>query len=80
MKQGILNVKVLRAMDLMAKSSSGVCDPYVILRVTEGWPSFKKTTVKRNNLNPTWYEEFNLAVKHVDEESLEIFLHDGEKV
>ncbi|GJX24935.1 retrotransposon protein, putative, ty1-copia subclass [Tanacetum coccineum] len=79
MKQGILNVKVLRAMNLKTKSSSGACDPYVILRVTEGWPSFKKTTVKRNNLNPKWYEEFNLDVKHADEESLEIFVHNGEK-
>ncbi|GKC38822.1 kinase RLK-Pelle-CrRLK1L-1 family protein, partial [Tanacetum coccineum] len=34
MKQGILNVKVLRAMNLTTKSSSGACDPYVILRVT----------------------------------------------
>ncbi|GKA68470.1 synaptotagmin-1-like protein isoform X2 [Tanacetum coccineum] len=75
MKQGILNVKVLIAMNLKTKSSSGACDPYV----TEGWPSFKKTTIKRNNLNPKWYEEFNLAVKHADEESLKIFVHNGEK-
>lgn len=58
----------------------GTSDPYVELSLTgEKLPS-KKTTVVRNNLNPTWNEEFKLIVKEPDFQALRLVLYDWEKV
>ncbi|CAN1276536.1 SYT2 [Linum perenne] len=62
---GILHVKVLRAMQLKKKDLLGASDPYVKLKLTEDKVPSKKTTVRHNNLNPEWNEEFSMTVgKH----------------
>ncbi|GLT34969.1 hypothetical protein SLA2020_094560 [Shorea laevis] len=78
---GILNVKVLRAMKLKRKDLIGSSDPYIKLRLTEdNIATTKKTTVKHNNLNPEWNEEFSLVVKDPETQTLELVLYDWEQV
>ncbi|GKU90125.1 hypothetical protein SLEP1_g4165 [Rubroshorea leprosula] len=78
---GILNVKVLRAMKLKRKDLIGSSDPYIKLRLTEDKvATTKKTTVKHNNLNPEWNEEFRLVVKDPETQTLELVLYDWEQV
>ncbi|XVE56182.1 hypothetical protein DITRI_Ditri03aG0217300 [Diplodiscus trichospermus] len=77
---GILDVKVLRAMKLKKKDLLGKSDPYVKLNLTEEKLTGKKTTVKHNNLNPEWNEEFNFVVKDPNTQALEINVYDWEQV
>ena len=77
---GILHVKVLQAMKLKKKDLLGASDPYVKLKLTEDKLPSKKTTVKHNNLNPEWNEEFNIVVKDPDSQVLEINVYDWEQV
>ncbi|GLU04595.1 hypothetical protein SLE2022_217330 [Rubroshorea leprosula] len=78
---GILNVKVLRAMKLKRKDLIGSSDPYIKLTLTEDKvATTKKTTVKHNNLNPEWNEEFSLVVKDPETQTLELVLYDWEQV
>ncbi|KAJ4778675.1 Calcium-dependent lipid-binding (CaLB domain) family protein [Rhynchospora pubera] len=77
---GILHVKVVQAFKLKKKDFMGKSDPYVKLKLTEdGMPS-KKTTVKRNNLNPEWNEDFKLIVKDPESQALELIVYDWEQV
>lgn len=55
-------------------------NPYEELAFTEGQPQYKKTTVKHKNLNPKWYEEFNLVVQDLDVEALRISVYNWDKV
>ncbi|KAJ1694854.1 hypothetical protein LUZ63_011552 [Rhynchospora breviuscula] len=77
---GILHVKVVQAFKLKKKDFMGKSDPYVKLKLTEdGMPS-KKTTVKRNNLNPEWHEDFKLIVKDPESQAVELIVYDWEQV
>lgn len=76
---GILHVKVVRAMELTKKDLLGKSDPYVKLKLTEYKAMSKKTTVKNNNLNPEWNEEFNLVVKDPETQALEVVVFDWEQ-
>lgn len=77
---GILHVKVIRANKLKKKDIMGKSDPYVKLKLTEDKLPSKKTTVKRNNLNPEWNEEFKLVVKDPESQALELNVFDWEQV
>ncbi|KAJ6840023.1 synaptotagmin-2-like [Iris pallida] len=77
---GILLVNVVRAYELKKKDLVGKSDPFIKLKLTEDRVSTKKTTVKRNNLNPEWNEEFKLVVKDPESQALEINVYDREKV
>ncbi|KAJ0969943.1 hypothetical protein J5N97_022820 [Dioscorea zingiberensis] len=77
---GILLVNVVRAQKLKKKDLMGKSDPYVKLKLTEDKITSKKTTVKRNNLNPEWNEEFKLVVKDPESQALEISVYDWEQV
>ncbi|XP_073012315.1 synaptotagmin-2-like [Typha latifolia] len=77
---GILYVKVVRANNLRKKDFMGKSDPYVKLKLLDDKLPSKKTTVKRNNLNPEWNEEFNLVVKDPETQSLELRVYDWEQV
>ncbi|XP_068639958.1 synaptotagmin-1-like [Aristolochia californica] len=77
---GILHVKVVRAFKLKKKDLMGKSDPYVKLRLTEDKLPSKKTTVKHNNLNPEWNEEFNKVVKDPESQALEFSVYDWEQV
>ncbi|XP_042015545.1 synaptotagmin-3-like [Salvia splendens] len=77
---GILHVKVVRAHNLLNMDFLSTSDPYVKLSLTgERLPS-KKTTVKKNNLNPEWNETFKLTVKDPVSQVLQLKLFDWEKV
>ncbi|GJS05639.1 protein kinase, ATP binding site-containing protein [Tanacetum coccineum] len=71
---GILNVKIIKAIDL--KKVLGVFAPntYVNLRLTkdEEDVTSKKTIVVNQDVNPEWNEEFSLLVKNLDVQALEI--------
>ncbi|XVF73931.1 hypothetical protein PTKIN_Ptkin13bG0020400 [Pterospermum kingtungense] len=77
---GILDVKVLRAIKLKKKDILGKSDPYVKLKLTEEKLTAKKTTVKHNNLNPEWNEEFSFVVKDPNIQALKINVYDWEQV
>ncbi|KAI3447586.1 hypothetical protein Pfo_004251 [Paulownia fortunei] len=77
---GILHVKVVRAHKLLNMDFLSTSDPYVKLSLTgERLPS-KKTSVKMNNLNPEWYEDFKLIVKEPESQVFQLQLYDWEKV
>ncbi|CAN1276544.1 SYT2 [Linum perenne] len=77
---GILHVKVLRAMQLKKKDLLGASDPYVKLKLTEDKVPSKKTTVRHNNLNPEWNEEFSMTVRDPETQALELNVYDWEQV
>ncbi|XP_022943990.1 synaptotagmin-1-like isoform X5 [Cucurbita moschata] len=77
---GILHVKVVRAMNLRKKDLLGASDPYLKLKLTDDKLPSKKTSVKHNNLNPEWNEEFKLVVKDPESQALELHVYDWEQV
>ncbi|KAJ8759147.1 hypothetical protein K2173_004154 [Erythroxylum novogranatense] len=77
---GILHVKVVRAMKLMKADILGTSDPYVRLSLTGEKLPAKKTTVKKNNLNPEWSESFKLIVKDPATQALHLEVYDWDKV
>ncbi|KAJ3678506.1 hypothetical protein LUZ60_002309 [Juncus effusus] len=77
---GILNVRVVRAINLLKMDLLGKSDPYVKLKLSgENLPS-KKTSIKMCDLNPEWNETFKLVVKDPQTQVLELQLFDWEKV
>lgn len=77
---GILHVNVLRAQKLRKMDLMGKSDPYVKLKLTDDRLPSKKTTVKKNNLNPEWGEEFKFVVTDPETQVLELDVHDWEQV
>ncbi|XP_057805412.1 synaptotagmin-3-like [Salvia miltiorrhiza] len=77
---GILHVKVVRAHNLLNMDFLSTSDPYVKLSLTGERLPLKKTTVKKNNLNPEWNEAFKLTVKDPVSQVLQLQLYDWEKV
>ncbi|KAI6673257.1 hypothetical protein NL676_001163 [Syzygium grande] len=76
---GILHVKVIRARKLLKMDLLGTSDPYVKLSLSGEKLPAKRTTVKMNNLNPEWNESFNLTVKDLQTQVLELHVYDWEK-
>lgn len=77
---GILHVKVIRARKLKKMDIIGTSDPYVRLSLSGQRISYKKTSVKLNNLNPEWNEDFKLTVKDLECQVLQLRVYDWEKV
>ncbi|XP_020532465.1 synaptotagmin-3 isoform X2 [Jatropha curcas] len=77
---GILHVKVVRAIKLLKADLLGTSDPYVKLSLTGEKLPAKKTTIKKNNLNPEWNENFKLVVKDPQSQVLELQVFDWDKV
>ncbi|ESR49685.1 Synaptotagmin-3 [Citrus sinensis] len=77
---GILHVKVVRASKLLKKDFLGTSDPYVKLSLTGEKLPWKKTTVKKKNLNPEWNENFKLVVKEPESQILQLQVFDWDKV
>ncbi|KAF2295732.1 hypothetical protein GH714_033757 [Hevea brasiliensis] len=77
---GILHVKVVRAMKLLKADFLGTSDPYVKLSLTGEKLPAKKTTIKKNNLNPEWNENFKLIVKDPQSQVLELQVFDWDKI
>nr|QHT72835.1 synaptotagmin-3 [Vernicia fordii] len=77
---GILHVKVVRAMKLLKADFLGTSDPYVKLSLTGEKLPAKKTTIKKNNLNPEWNENFKLVVKDPESQILQLQVFDWDKV
>lgn len=78
---GILNVKVVKGIKLKKRDLFGSSDPYVKLRLTDDKiGTTKKTTVKYDNLNPEWDEDFSLVTKDPETQALELIMYDWDKV
>jgi Ca2+-dependent lipid-binding protein len=77
---GILHVNVVRAHKLLKMDIVGSSDPYVKLSLTGDSLPAKKTTIKKNNLNPEWHEKFKLIVKDPQTQVLRIEVYDWDKV
>ncbi|KAI3744554.1 hypothetical protein L1987_57637 [Smallanthus sonchifolius] len=70
-RAGILNVKVLEALNVRRSNPFAACNPYVILGLTHtNLPSMNKTTVKHKKSFPVWNEEFSMHVENIDVQSL----------
>ncbi|XP_042458269.1 synaptotagmin-2-like [Zingiber officinale] len=77
---GILHVKILRAYKLRKKDLIGKSDPYVKLKLSDDKLPSKKTSVKHNNLNPEWNEEFKFVIKDPENQHVELNVFDWEQV
>lgn len=53
-----LTLRIIRAVDLVAKDFSGTSDPYVKIMLLPDKKRKLTTNVKRKNLNPRWNEVF----------------------
>ncbi|KAB1199637.1 Synaptotagmin-3 [Morella rubra] len=76
---GILSVNVVRALKLLKMDILGSSDPYVKLSLSGERLPAKKTTIKKNNLNPEWNEKFRLIVKEPDTQVLQLEVYDWDK-
>lgn len=77
---GILHVNVIRARKLLKMDIVGTSDPYVKFSLTGDSLPVKKTTIKKNNLNPEWHEKFKLIVKDPQTQVLRFDVYDWDKV
>lgn len=73
-------MKVLRAEKLLNMDLLSTSDPYVKLSLSGERLPAKKTSIKMNNLNPEWNEDFKLTVKDPQAQVLQIHVYDWEKV
>ncbi|XP_050387824.1 synaptotagmin-3-like [Argentina anserina] len=77
---GILHVNVVQAVKLIKKDILGSSDPYVKLRLTGDKLPARKTSIKKNNLNPVWNEKFKFIVKDPNSQFLQLQVFDWDKV
>ncbi|KAJ8499144.1 hypothetical protein OPV22_009696 [Ensete ventricosum] len=77
---GILHVKIIRAYKLRRLDFFGKSDPYVKLKLSDDKLPSKKTSVKHNNLDPEWNEEFKFVIKDPENQAVELNVYDWEKV
>nr|GEV28815.1 synaptotagmin-3 isoform X2 [Tanacetum cinerariifolium]GEV32064.1 synaptotagmin-3 isoform X2 [Tanacetum cinerariifolium] len=77
---GVLHVKVVRAIKLMKMDILGLSDPYVKLKLSGDMLPSKKTTIKKNTLNPVWNETFKLVVRDPQAQTLQVNVYDWDKV
>nr|XP_028562066.1 multiple C2 and transmembrane domain-containing protein 2 isoform X2 [Podarcis muralis] len=74
---GFLQVKVLKAADLLAADFSGKSDPFCVLELGNG--RLQSFTVYKN-LNPEWNQVFTFPVKDIhDVLEVTVFDEDGDK-
>jgi Ca2+-dependent lipid-binding protein len=76
---GVVEVKIIRATNLMKKDFMGKADPYVKIQLVNTMLS-KTTRAKMNTLNPEWNQTFKLPVQDLKSQSLELQVFDWEKV
>ena len=76
---GIVEVKILRAKNLVKKDFMGKSDPYVKISLVNTFVS-KVTRTRMSTLNPEWNEIFKLQVQDPKSQSLELQVYDWEKV
>ncbi|KAL8197528.1 UNVERIFIED_CONTAM: Multiple C2 and transmembrane domain-containing protein 2 [Gekko kuhli] len=74
---GFLQVKVLKAVDLLAADFSGKSDPFCVLELGNG--RLQSYTIYKN-LNPEWNQVFTFPVKDIhDVLEVTVFDEDGDK-
>ena len=59
---GELDVSLIEAKGLMNTDLIGKADPFCVMFVRQTKDKMKRSTCKKNNLNPVWNEGFKLEV------------------
>ncbi|XP_047336317.1 synaptotagmin-3-like [Impatiens glandulifera] len=77
---GMLHVKIIRANRLLRKDILGSSDPYVQLSLSGERLLSRKSSIKKNNLNPEWNEDFKLVVEDPHSQDLHLNVYDWEKI
>lgn len=70
---GILHLKIIKGIDLMAVNLFGGSDPYINLHSVD--QTFR-TTTKKLNCNPVWNEEFQVLVYDKETQEVECNVYD----
>lgn len=65
MSQGMLELKLLRGLDLVPKDSNGLSDPYVVVKY--GSQVMFRSKVIKKSLNPEWNETATLTPPTADD-------------
>ncbi|MES1910298.1 MAG: hypothetical protein MHM6MM_002918, partial [Cercozoa sp. M6MM] len=73
---GVLNVEVMNGAQLPAADRNGLSDPFLVLKLGD---EKRKTTVKKNTLNPTWNENFMFENVDIDS-TLKVKVYDHDRV
>ncbi|EFJ10173.1 hypothetical protein SELMODRAFT_123924 [Selaginella moellendorffii] len=77
-KMQYLYVRVVKARDLVAKDLGGSSDPYVKVKVGEGYPA--KTEIRKRSVNPVWNQVFAFGKDKIQGPTVEITVWDADKV
>lgn len=77
---GILDVFVLKAEGVMNTDILGKSDCFVILYVRKKPERIKRSSTKKNSLNPVWNEGFKIEVDDPENQQLTVQLMDEESV
>jgi len=70
---GMLHLKIIKGMNLLAVNIFGGSDPYVSISSAE--QTFR-TTTKKLNLNPVWNEDFQLLIYDKETQEVECMVYD----
>lgn len=72
-------IKAIAGRNLAAKDSTGKSDPFLKISLASNPKVKVKTTIIKQDLNPTWNEEFTLPVKEASKEVLHVTCWDWDK-
>jgi Ca2+-dependent lipid-binding protein len=61
---GELDIKLIEGKNLKKTDLIGKTDPFVVMYVRQTKDKMKRSTKKKNTLNPVWNENFKVEVKH----------------
>jgi Ca2+-dependent lipid-binding protein len=61
---GELDIKLIEGKNLKKTDLVGKTDPFVVMYVRQTKDKMKRSTKKKNTLNPVWNENFKVEVKH----------------
>ncbi len=61
---GELDIKLIEGKNLKKTDLVGKTDPFVVMYVRQTKDKMKRSTRKKNTLNPVWNENLKVEVKH----------------
>eukprot|EP01084_Bolivina_argentea_P224468 379559_1 len=80
LKDGILNISVVCAQNLMAADSNGFSDPYAEIMINKNKNKKQKTKVIKKTVNPTWDEKFVFHIKDPIHDFIHVNVYDKDKM